>query len=135
MEASGAMGQKFTKKLTIKYKPNWCSQGLTAYTQVPGGPITSINATGLTKEYGWLATPNSVGPIPVTDVAIDPSLSAINVNKSSIYPAQVPYNGHNVYIDQADTAASTVCRVVVTVTWVFKGAKVDKDLLNPTKIE
>lgn len=140
IEAMGAVGRRFTKPIVVKYKPNWCSQGLTVYTtqQVSPANITSINATGLKAETGWLATPNSLGTVPVTQPSQSSSLAdavppGSIISTAANYVSNVPYNGHTVFIHQ-DTAATGegahVCRVVINVTWQFKGPKVNKDILN-----
>jgi hypothetical protein len=140
IEAMGAVGRRFTKPVIVKYKPNWCSAGLTVYTtsQIQPPNITSINATGLKAETDWLATPNSLGSVPVTQPSQSSTLQdAVNpgsvISTAANYTANVPYNGHTVFVHQ-DTAATGegahVCRVVINVTWQFKGPKVNKDILN-----
>lgn len=132
LRMQGAVPKLFKNGVTISYKPNWCSQGLGAYTQVPGGPITSINATGLKKEYGWLQTPRYNGSLDVATPIMTNQLIAGNVNPMALYTAQTIYNGHIAYFDQAvPTGSPVVARRTITVVWEFKGPKVDINLTEP----
>lgn len=103
-----------------------------AYTQAPGGPITSINAQGLRKCYDWLNSPQYPGALDASSPLINSNLTAINVNPMATYNAQTIYNGHCVYFDQAQSVAGGtpyVCRRTVTVVWEFKGPKTDIDIV------
>lgn len=122
----GAVPRKFTNTQTISYVPNWCSQGLGAYTQAPGGPITSINAQGLRKQFGWLACPAVNGALDVNNMIISNTLSGSvpQVNPMSLYSTNTIYNGHLAFFQQQTVGAVTeLCRRTVTVVWEFKGPK------------
>ena len=143
-EGQGAVPQNLIKKLKISYKPNWCSSGLIAYTTAQTTPsnITSINATGLRAQTGWLASPTAysggANTQPVMPVILNSNLSGIAVPgtaiaNTAIYTNAVTYNGHGVYIDQALKNSNVpVCKVTCTVVWEFKGPKIDKNITEPT---
>lgn len=133
LRAQGCVPKVFKNAVTITYKPNWCTQGLGAYTQAPGGPITSINATGLQKCYDWLQTPKfaSNGNLDATTPIMSNQLLAVNVNPMALYTSNTIFNGHLVYFDQALVGGNpVVCRRTVSVIWEFKGPKVDTNLVN-----
>lgn len=124
LQEQGAIPRKFTSALTMKYKPNWCSQGLGAYTQIPGNPITSINAQGLQKQFGWLACPTVNGAQDVTNPIISNTLTGINVNPMAVYSTNTIYNGHIAHFQQQTVGAvAELARRTVTVVWEFKGPK------------
>lgn len=135
--AQGVVPKVFKNTVTVTYTPNWCTQGLGAYTQVAGGPITSINGTGLQKCYEWLQTPRFAGAganLDATTPIMSNQLLAANVNPMALYTSNTIYNGHLAYFDQVQAQAGgnpIICRRTVTVVWEFKGPKVDYNLAPP----
>lgn len=124
LQEQGAIPRKFTSAISLKYKPNWCSQGLGAYTQAPGQPITSINAQGLQKQYGWLASPAVSGALDVTNPIISNTLTNNNTFPMAVYSTNTIYNGHIARFEQQTVGSiAELARRTVTVVWEFKGAK------------
>lgn len=129
LRAQGCIPIVFNKTKTIKYKPNWCQQGLGAYSQQPGQPITSINGQGLTKCYDWLECPKAFanGPLDTTQPIITNAQTAAGVVPMQNYTSTVIYNGHLAYFEQGFSGGGSnyIARGTVTVVWEFKGPKVD----------
>jgi len=128
-QACGARPQKFVKKITKSFVPNWCSPGLLCYSQNTGtGSVNQgIYTNGLKEERGWLMGPEALAQSPngqlvnlqtsdnqLVNGLTDPLIVPMNTN-------QVVYNGLNVFIEQANApAGSTVCKITCTVHWIFK---------------
>ena len=126
MLSQGATPKKFTNKIVIRYKPNWCAAGLQAYTtsNVSGTTVvTSIAQVGQKQSYDWLPCPDSNG-IPGS---IYPSQTNYNnVPFGSVAGTlvnSVTYNGHQTLFLQASPVDPTeVADLVIRVKWVFKDA-------------
>lgn len=128
-QASGCKPIKLTSKKVMSYTPNWCSAGLTTFTNAPAGGITNMTSQGLRAQYTWLASPHS--NIGMADTLPDfispldprptiPSTSGMN----SVATNCVAYNGMDILLDQAQNVGTLkVCRCVATVTWQFKDPK------------
>ena len=134
IQATGARPQKLSKKITISYRPNWCSPGLNAMS---AGTSPVLYSLGLKTQYDWLASAATLGrtsnnlvpnyqangyrPVQQDDgwtggpPGLSPELIATN---------SVNYNGHLNYIDQevAGATETPTCRLTCTVHWIFKGA-------------
>ena len=127
MESQGAVPQKFTKKVVLRYKPNWCSPGLQSVNVNPAtGSVIAVLSSGLTTNYGWLMAPNSNGVAGnVAQVAkiVQPSTQS-NIVSNVIVPNVVintQYNGHTLLFQQDTAGTSKVADLVCRVKWVFKG--------------
>lgn len=127
MQSQGAIPQKFTKKIVIRYKPNWCSPGVTTFLRnsITQDLIQTASA-GLTTNNGWLVAPGTLGQpgnVPETQLVINGEGQA-SYNNSINFTTATQYNGHTIYIDQENTGSDTVkgvCDLVCRVKWVFKG--------------
>jgi len=126
IQAAGAKPKKFSKTVTMGYKPNWCSPGLIGVLNQ-----ATTASVGLRTNYGWLASPDSfvvdshgqvilnagltITPASASAVQNSVALEPVNVN-------QVIYNGHSIILDQSQVLNPTlpVGRVVCTVHWEFK---------------
>lgn len=115
------------KKMT--YTPNWCSPGISHYTgNFSTGDISSLQSTGLQKQYGWIATPGTTPIGAFNPGSGDNFTNVINDTTSSqqTFPmnyVNVTYNGHVSHVFQDGALNSPICRVTCQVHWVFKGAK------------
>jgi len=131
---AGARPETLVSRKVVKYVPNWCSGGLSAYGGVPNAP-TNLASMGLQKQFGWLATPSIVLAINSdnSDKDSTPLNPSTGTTPAVIINNNVMYNGHYLYIDQAvDGAPSVPCmRLTATVTWRFKGAKNNYTDPNP----
>jgi hypothetical protein len=127
-QATGALPQKLSKKITVGYKPNWCSPGLQA--TITGG---SGYTMGSRVNYGWLTsqgtvtrTANNYIPnyAPTGNKPIAPDDGGVALFPLPIAFSSVNYNGHMNYIDQEvpGEAVTPTCRLTCTVHWLFKGA-------------
>lgn len=130
IQSCGGKPSKFINKKTYKFVPNWCSAGLTQYTNDPTSPLgnlVGVGSQGLKPEYGYIACPTSVSspylqsvysiPLDGRDPPVIPANSAMN----KVLANGVRYNGLDGIIDQEFTAGvNTVCRLIATVTWIFK---------------
>lgn len=128
IQAMGAKPKKLTGKMVIKYRPNWCSPGLTQYTVNPalvGNPVNNIKSQGLKAQYSHLACPDTNPGLNTGSIfapAAAPNLP-VNTGTAEINANQVVYNGHTVWVDQeiATGTLQAVARVVCTVHWSFVG--------------
>jgi len=142
LQSQGAIPQKFTKKITIRYKPNWCSPGLMAFAREGGiGPLSQVASGGLTMNNGWLAAPGTGGtPGLVPEVAgtINGQGQA-NLNYAINLTTGTQYNGHTILIQQDNVGTNEnvgVCDLVCRVKWVFKGpAPYFKVLRDPETVK
>jgi len=126
LQAMGCKPQKLTSKNTIAYRPNWCSPGLISYFKDQDSYVREIRQGGLKAQYAWLQCPNTNGAItpfiPSQSTPIEPQYNFDPTqNMATVIPAQVVYNGHNIYIDQALASQLPVARLTCTVHWEFKG--------------
>jgi len=127
MASQGAIPKKFTSKITLRYKPNWCSPGLIAQRlDVNNQNVTAVAQMGLKPQYGWVASPdnaftsggvNTVMPIasPATPVPAPNGYTAV-----ANFPAAVQYNGHYSWFDVNGTESFSVGDIVLRVKWSFK---------------
>jgi len=130
-QASGCKPMKLTSKKTFSFTPNWCSAGLTTFTENPTGGIINMTSQGLKAQYAWLAAPHSQGgglPDTLPDYIgpLDPRTTPLPANSgmNSVSTNAVLYNGMDIIIDQAhNLGRDEVCRIVATVTWQFKDPK------------
>lgn len=139
--AQGAKPKKLAKIIKISYVPNWCSPGLISYNvaSLPGGvggAVNNIVQIGSKVEYGWVPCPNraSVFSTGTTEgiQAYQITANAVNTGGSlngfgglgntpaPIVTNSIMYNGHYTFIEQLNKLNGTVCKVSVTVDWVFK---------------
>jgi hypothetical protein len=129
-QAQGAKPRKFTSKVVIRYKPNWCSAGLLQTNIVTPGVVNNVTSQGLKCEYGYVKCPTVLysGGVPPSTFPIDTNVplpadfSAADTVQASITNNSMLYNGHLVYFDTLSTGnQASVCRITVTVHWHFKG--------------
>lgn len=139
-QAQGSKPKKLVAKTTIKYRPNWCSGGLSAYYFNNNGTMAPLQYTyaqtpmlGLQQQYGWLASPHTIldqnetsviNPIqPDGDLAPPGSLLPPLTGMNPVYANKVVYNGFSMLVDQSVPTGTLqpVARVVCTVHWAFKG--------------
>jgi len=134
LQAMGAKPVKFTKQLKFIYKPNWCSPGLSSYATQSGTgtPIANLRQQGLTPQYGWLMSDDSL-PVDTSGSINNLSTSEVQGFSGAFAPPQtsgmtavttngVLYNGSDIFIDQYDSQIGTVLgRITCKVTWEFKG--------------
>jgi len=129
MESQGCVPIKFTKKIVIRYKPNWCSSSfvMQRLNTNPGTPfLDAIASTGVKCEYGWLSCPDSAGDgsALTTNNIIQPAPATFpaNFNIPQNFPQSTVYNGHYTYFSQGPNTSllNDVCNLTVRVKWVFK---------------
>ena len=142
-QSMGAKPKKLNGKTVIRYRPNWCSGGLSAYYFNNNGTMAPLQYTysqtpqlGLQTQYGWLASPHEVTDrengetsqmdiIAPADGTLEPpgSLLPPLTGMNPVYTNRVVYNGHSVLIDQEIPTGTlqAVAKVTCTVTWAFKG--------------
>lgn len=135
LKAMGAKPQKLTSKKVIKYRPNWCSPGLTQIARFEnessptGYIVTETTSAGLKAQYSMLASPltnpgNNNPDFMVPEIA--PLASGppggLSIVQSAIQTNQVVYNGHVLWVDQGvPTGVLQPCaKVTCTVHWFFK---------------
>lgn len=113
----------------ISYVPNWCSPGLTHITaNFSTGDLSNLQATGLQKQFDWIATPattplgafNPGSSDNYTDVINETTSTNAVVNMNYV---NVAYNGHASHIFQDGALNTPIARLTCQVHWVFKGAK------------
>jgi len=125
LQAMGCRPQKLTSKKTLTYKPNWCSPGLLTYSRDENAYIRELRQNGLKAQYAWLNCPNTneaISPyIQAETTPIEDQYNPLLPDQVKVLPAQVVYNGHNIYIDQALASQLPVARLICTVHWEFKG--------------
>lgn len=134
IQAIGAKPKKLVAKMVIKYKPNWCSPGLTQLaryqaTSPTGYALTETTSAGLQAQYSYLQCPNNNKGQNNPDFSV-PSIAfnqtgppvGINIVQGAIQTNQVLYNGHTVWVDQEVPTGTLqpVARVTCTVHWSFK---------------
>jgi len=127
-QATGAMPQKLSKKITVSYVPNWCSPGLQA--TITGGAGYTM---GSRVNYGWLNSQGTVTRDPANHVPNYAPTGSLPIapddGGAALFPlpiaySSVNYNGHMNVIDQEVPGAeeTPTCRLTCTVHWLFKGA-------------
>jgi len=129
MESQGAVPKKFTNKVVIRYKPNWCSTSfaMQRLNTSPNTPfLDALAFTGVTNNYGWLSCPDSAGDgsARTTENIIQPGPTTFpaGFNIPQNFPQATVYNGHYHYFAQGPNTSLTnaVANVVIRVKWVFK---------------
>lgn len=128
-QSQGVTPKKFTSKVVIRYKPNWCSPGLIMQrlNPNPNTPfLDGIASSGHKIEYGWLASPDtgSTGR-PSTTMTIvnpDPQTFPAGFNIPQSFPLSTVYNGHVTFFSQGPnfTTSQKVGTLVCRVKWAFK---------------
>lgn len=125
LQAMGAKPKKLTSKQTLAYRPNWCSPGLLSFSRDTNAYVREIHQNGLKPQYAWLSCPNlvdGISPFPQSQsTPIENGFFPVDPDMVNVLPAQVVYNGHNIYIDQALSSTLPVARLICTVHWEFKG--------------
>lgn len=129
LQAQGSKPKKFSSKITISYKPNWCSPGLIVQGQT-NNSVIGLRNTGLKPEYGWTQSSNSSADNSANmDPAIPSTIDGNTFNpQTGLTPDmtgnlsnQVLYNGHDIFISQPNGIdTQRVCRCTCTVEWIFK---------------
>ena len=140
-ESQGAKPRTFTKKIVIKYKPNWLQPGLILQIKdtTSTGLLTSVQQLGASACFKYLPCPNpptqNVLGVPLTRPQY--SGSGINVfnpgeiayvgsgtnatSNASINTNGIYFYGHNVVLAQNGAGTDgRVADVRVTVKWHFK---------------
>jgi hypothetical protein len=129
IQAMGAKPTKLTSKRAISYTPNWCSPGLTTFTQDRDRiNLVGVTQQGLKAQYSYLACPDDFRLDPNIGEFItpnDPRIPVIGINSgmNSVNANQVMYNGHILYADQLVSTGpdqQPIAQIVATVHWVFK---------------
>jgi len=127
----GAKPVKLTNLKRMSYRPNWCSPGLMVQNVVAGsgfgGLLNNVVMTGLKPEYDWVQCPNfqyspqnTVTPAQFASTAFGRATNDTVVNN----PGIMIYNGHQVYIKQQFSSATTpTFKITCTVNWSFKDPK------------
>jgi len=152
IQAQGSKPRKFTSRIKISYVPNWCSGGLTIQGQV-NNSVVGIRHMGLKAEKSWLECPNTptvvngsspnlvVIPSTIDGNSFNPQ-TGLTPQTTQIMADQVMYNGHDIFIDQANGInTNRVCRCTVTVHWAFKGPNnydnqaVSRKMLEPLVVQ
>jgi len=125
MTSQGAVPRKFTSKIVVRYRPNWCSPGLiAARPNVATQDVNGIGMMGVQVQYGWLSCPDNVytpGSVNTVQTIADASGSIPNGFVSvPNFPQAVQYNGHYTWFDDAATETNPVGDIVLRVKWSFK---------------
>lgn len=142
IQAMGAKPTKFVSKIVKKYKPNWCSAGLLSGAPLQGNVLQSgLYMNGMKEEWGWLACPTqqTLTNIGQFTTPLLPDNAALNgmtqVTALPVNTNQVVYNGHDIYIEQANAiTGAVICKVSVTVHWMFKDPASSSGVSQPTPI-
>jgi len=125
--SQGAKPRTFSKKVIIRYKPNWCAPSM-LMTRTE----TSLNAVaiaGLEPKYTWLACPDNglvAGAVqttmPLLSAKIDPTIFPAGFTPIQNFPLATVYNGHTHYISQGvlNTPSMKCGNLVMRVKWCFK---------------
>jgi len=127
MTSQGAVPRKFTNKIVIRYKPNWCSPGLIMQRM----DLTNTNVTGVAQmgtqvQYGWLASPDnqfspgSINTVQYIASPANPFPAPNGYNPVENFPLAPQYNGHYTWFDSNGTESFSVGDVVLRVKWAFK---------------
>lgn len=121
----GAKPRAFSKKIVIRYKPNWCAPGL-IMTRTETA-LNAVSTAGIEAKYGWLAAPMNTGIPGVPATTMQPmtanaSTFPAGFTMSQNFPQAVVYNGHAHYLltGPTNTPPIKVGNLVVRVKWCFK---------------
>lgn len=129
LQGMGAMPKKLTNAIKVSYRPNWCSQGLTAVAAQGAG----VYALGGRTEFGWInnsshsqTQASAVSRYPGTLVPVEAGAVGSILNAATVHqiPSYCEYNGHTDILDQkfaGTTPNQVIARLSVTVEWHFKG--------------
>jgi len=135
--STGIRPKQFTKKVVLKYKPNWLSSGVLTYANAEGtNNVNRLISMGAKAEFGWVPCPSDI-PLAVTrdgEYAVDPKNQAYapdsvpadltgldGVNPVGVSTNGVNYQGHFTYIRQAVQGSTVaVAELRITVKWEFK---------------
>jgi len=127
MTTQGAIPRKFTNKIVVKYRPNWCSPGLVAARgNVATGDVNGVGMMGVQVQYGWLSSPDNVytpGSVNTVQTLADASGSIPNgFITTPNFPQAAQYNGHYTWFDDASAGnvENVVGDIVLRVKWSFK---------------
>lgn len=124
----GAKPRAFSKKIVIRYKPNWCAPGL-IMTRLEGTPaaVNGVATGGIEAKYGWLAAPNNTGVAGLPATTMQPytanaSTFPAGFTMGQNFPQAVVYNGHAHYLltGPTNTPPIKVGNLIVRVKWCFK---------------
>jgi len=127
MTSQGAVPRKFTKKIVIRYRPNWCTPGLIAQRlDLTNTNVTGVASMGLQTCYGWLASPDNgytAGSVSTTMPIANPANPIPNPNgflSAQNFPQSAQYNGHYTWFDDSGTDENPCGDIVLRVKWSFK---------------
>jgi len=125
-QSQGAKPRPFSKKIVIRYKPNWCAPGLIMERTQTGG-INGIATAGIQAKYGWVASPNNAGAPGLTNTTQQPFTANATTFPAGFvmaqnFPQAVVYNGHTHFLTTGpvNTPPIKVGNLVVRVKWAFK---------------
>jgi len=126
MTSQGAVPRKFTNKIVIRYRPNWCSPGLIlARPNVATGDLNGVAQMGVRVQYGWVSCPDNVytaGSVNTVQNILQPSATSTPSGFVSVpnFPQAVQYNGHYTWFDDSGADAEPCGDIVLRVKWSFK---------------
>jgi len=128
MVSQGATPRAFKGDIVLKYKPNWTTSGLVAFTQGASG-VAQTQTIGAKASYGWLPSPTNTGGqyIEPTQANLEMKYAQGALPSMVISPGEpafVTYNGHAELFTQSiqgQPAVPTIGIVEITVKWEFKG--------------
>jgi len=140
-ESQGSKPRTFTKKIVIKYKPNWLQPGLilNQNSTSPTGAFTGLQQLGATTCSKYLPCPNPTTQNVLTVPLTRPQYTGSGINvfqpgeveyvgaggnatsNASINTNGVYFYGHNVILAQLGAGIDgRIADVRVTVKWHFK---------------
>jgi len=127
MTTQGAVPRKFTSKIVIRYRPNWCSPGLIAVRPDVSAPyLTGVASQGHRINYGWLASPDnaytagSINTVMTIAQGANPVPLPNGYASAQSLPQATQYNGHYTWFDDSGTDSVPVGDIVLRVKWSFK---------------
>lgn len=127
IETQGAKPKTFTKKIVLRYKPNWTSPGL-VNVRAPAGLVNYVVNLGSTPSYKWLSCPTQLGGQGSGNTYGQQQINLISGSNTMpggvglIDTATVVYNGHYEFFDQVGNSGTepTTGHLSCTVKWEFK---------------
>jgi len=127
LTTQGAVPRKFTSKIVIRYRPNWCSPGLIAVRPDVTAPyLTGVASQGHRINYGWLASPDnaytagSVNTVMTIAQGANPVPLPNGYASAQSLPQATQYNGHYTWFDDSTTTETPCGDIVLRVKWSFK---------------
>lgn len=137
IQSTGARPKQFTKKIVIKYKPNWLSSGLLTYANAEGTEnVNRLISMGSKAEFGWVPCPDHIPQAVTEDGAyalevphqaykpdtVPGDLSGLSgINPVGVSTNGINYQGHYTFIRQAVQGSTiAVAELRMTVKWEFK---------------